>query len=85
MADPAYFNYPLERFCPPELRFPMDVAVHRPSECRLFVRVVPDTFQGAPAVEINQSIFQSGFILLPSHAIYSWRSWTPKRVEAIAE
>ena len=32
-----------------------------------------------PAVQIDESIFQSGFILLPSHAIDSWRSCAEAR------
>jgi len=38
-----------------------------------------------PAVKINQPIFQSGFILLPSHAIDSRRSLTLESVEAVAQ
>jgi hypothetical protein len=38
-----------------------------------------------PAVQIDEPIFESGFILLPRHAIYSRRSLTLKRVEAVAE
>src|SRR5260370_12102178 len=36
-------------------------------------------------VQIVESIFQSGFILLPSHAIDSRRSLTLQNVEALAE
>src|SRR5262245_15779074 len=38
-----------------------------------------------PVVQIDKSILQSGFILLPCHAIDSGRSQTPKCGEAIAE
>jgi hypothetical protein len=38
-----------------------------------------------PGVKINQSIFQTGFVLLPSHAIDSRRSLALKRVEAVPE
>jgi hypothetical protein len=38
-----------------------------------------------PTVKINQSILQADFILLPRYAIYSGRSLTLKRVEAIPE
>jgi hypothetical protein len=38
-----------------------------------------------PAVQIDESILQPGFILLPRHAVYSGRSLTLERVEAVAE
>src|ERR1035437_347961 len=38
-----------------------------------------------PAVKDDKSIFQTGFILLPRHAIDSGRSLTLKRVEAVTE
>jgi len=38
-----------------------------------------------PTVQIVKSIFQSGFILLPCHAIDSRRGLTLPCVEAIAE
>ncbi len=38
-----------------------------------------------PAVKINESIFQSGFILLPSHTIDSRRSLALESVKAVAE
>src|SRR5260370_7049796 len=38
-----------------------------------------------PAVQIDQPTFQPGFILLPRHAVHSWRSSTLKRVEALAD
>src|SRR5262245_45530963 len=37
------------------------------------------------AVQIDKSILQSGFMLLPCHAIYSRRRLTLKCVEAIAK
>src|SRR5260370_8454532 len=36
-----------------------------------------------PAVQINESILQSGLILLPSDAVYSWDSFPLQRVKAI--
>src|SRR6266853_3294995 len=38
-----------------------------------------------PAVQIDESILQSGFIFLPRYAVYSGRSLTLKRVEAVSE
>src|SRR6266436_6735087 len=38
-----------------------------------------------PAVQIDESILEPGFILLPRYAVYSGRSLTLKRVEAVAE
>src|ERR1039457_6767888 len=38
-----------------------------------------------PVVKVDKSIFQTGFILLPRHAIHSRRSLTLKRVEAVTE
>src|SRR5207244_6024393 len=38
-----------------------------------------------PTVQISESIFQSGFILLPLHAIESWRGLTLQCVEAVAK
>src|ERR1019366_510553 len=38
-----------------------------------------------PAVQIDKSILQPGFILLPRYAVYSGRSLTLKRVKAVAE
>ena len=38
-----------------------------------------------PAVQIDKSILQSGFILCPRHAIDTRRSLTLKRVKAVAE
>src|SRR5216684_1759529 len=38
-----------------------------------------------PAVQIDQSILKPGFILLPRYAVYSGRSLTLKRVEAVSE
>src|SRR5215470_13992900 len=38
-----------------------------------------------PTVQIDKSIFQSGFILLPRHSVYAGRSLTLKCVEAIAQ
>src|SRR5258708_6720397 len=38
-----------------------------------------------PAVQIDKSILKPGFILLPRYAVYSGRSFTLKRVEAVAE
>jgi hypothetical protein len=38
-----------------------------------------------PAMQIDDPIFKSGFILLPCHAIDSGRSLTLKRVKAVAE
>jgi len=38
-----------------------------------------------PAVKINKSILQSGFILLPCHTIDPWRSLTLEGVEAVAQ
>ena len=36
-------------------------------------------------MQINESILQPGFILLPRYAVYSGRSLTLKRVKAVAE
>src|SRR5450631_1050431 len=38
-----------------------------------------------PAVKVDKSILQTGFILLPRHAIHSGRSLTLKRVEAVTK
>src|SRR5260370_3724087 len=38
-----------------------------------------------PAVQIDKPILQPGFILLPRHAVYSGRSFTLERVEAVPE
>jgi hypothetical protein len=38
-----------------------------------------------PAVQIDKSILQTGFILRPPHAIDTRRSLTLKRVEAAAK
>src|SRR5258706_15279223 len=38
-----------------------------------------------PAVQIDESILQPGFILLPRHAVYSGRSLTLKRIEAVSD
>jgi hypothetical protein len=38
-----------------------------------------------PTVQIDEPIFQSGFIFLPRHAIDSGRSLTLECVEALAE
>src|SRR5712664_279381 len=38
-----------------------------------------------PAVQIDESILQPGFILLPRYAVYAGRSLTLKRVEAVSE
>src|SRR5437660_11575209 len=38
-----------------------------------------------PAVQIDESILKPGFILLPRYAVYSGRSLTLKRVEAVSE
>jgi hypothetical protein len=50
--------------------------------------VVPDTLLDAsmhPAVKINESIFQTGFILLSSHTIASRRGLTLESLKAVAE
>src|SRR5260370_21286009 len=44
---------------------------------------IPSTVH--PAVQIDKSILKPGFILLPRYAVYSGRSFTLKRVEAVAE
>ena len=36
-----------------------------------------------PTVKINESIFQSGLILFPRHAIHSWRSLPPQGVKTV--
>ena len=36
-------------------------------------------------VQIDKAILKPGFLLLPRHAVYSGRSLTLKRVEAVAE
>src|SRR5450755_2478051 len=38
-----------------------------------------------PAVKVGKPILQTGFILLPRHAVYSGRSLTLKRVEAVTK
>src|SRR5271157_6434728 len=38
-----------------------------------------------PAMQIDKSILKPGFILLPRYAVYSWRSLTLERVEAVSE
>src|SRR5271157_3296628 len=38
-----------------------------------------------PAVQIDESILKPGFIFLPRYAVYSGRSLTLKRVEAVSE
>src|SRR2546428_2297237 len=38
-----------------------------------------------PAVQIDESILQPGFIFLPRYPVYSGRSLTLKRVEAVSE
>ena len=47
-----------------------------------FARYVPRCTR---AVQIDKSILQPGFILLPRYAVYSGRGLTLKRVEAVAE
>ena len=38
-----------------------------------------------PAVQIDESTLQRGFIHLPRYAVHSGRSLTLKRLEAVAE
>src|SRR5258708_33790872 len=58
------------------MRWPLDTFLGQTSAHRSTVN---------PAVQIDQPTFQPGFILLPRHAVHSWRSSTLKRVEALAD